>query len=93
MRGSEDWEVLWRDDQFDAAGDARLSADQALAFEGDHHVVDARRSDLEMSLHIGFGRWASVDLGIGPDEGEVLALLVGEAGRGRAIMVKQLIHC
>jgi hypothetical protein len=65
-----------------------LAPDQALAFECDHHLVDARRGDLEVPLHVGFGRRASIDLGIGPDEGEVLALLVGEAGRGLAISVK-----
>jgi hypothetical protein len=70
-----------------------LAPDQALAFECDHHLVDAWRGDLEVALHVGFGWWASIDLGIGPDEGEVLALLIGEAWRRPAILVKQLIHC
>lgn len=93
MRGSQDRQVLWGDKEFDASGDAGLTADQALALECDHHLVDARRGDLEVALHVGFGWWASIDLGIGPDEGEVLALLIGET-RGRpAIEVKKLIHC
>jgi hypothetical protein len=42
--------------------------------------VDGGCGDLEVPLHIGFGWWPSIDLGISPDEGEVLTLLVGEAG-------------
>lgn len=35
-----------------------------------------------MALQIGFGRWAAENLGIGVDEGEVLALLEREAQCG-----------
>jgi hypothetical protein len=31
---------VWVDEQFDAAGDARLASDQAGAFEGEDHLVD-----------------------------------------------------
>jgi hypothetical protein len=91
--GSQDWQVLGLDEQFDAARDAGLPSDQGQALESGDHLVDGWGGNVEVSLHVGFGRWASVDLGVGPDEGEVLALFVGEARRRRAIMVKQLIHC
>lgn len=93
LRGSEDWQRLGQDEKFDAAGEARLATDQAEAFEGEQHLVDAGRGDLEVPFHVGFGRWTSVDLGVGPDEGEVLALFLGEARRRPPPVVKQLIHC
>jgi len=40
--------------------------------------VNGRRSDSEEALHIGLGGWTSHDEGIGVDEGQILALLVGE---------------
>lgn len=36
--------------------------------------------DAEIALQVTLGRRPFVDLAIGPDEGEVLALLFGEAG-------------
>lgn len=36
--------------------------------------------DAEIALQVTLGRRTFVDLAIGPDEGEVLALLFGEAG-------------
>ncbi len=41
--------------------------------------MDGRRSDAEVTLHVGFGRGAAEDAGIGVDEGEVLTLPWGEA--------------
>ena len=37
------------------------------------------RADAEVALQIGFGGRATEDAGIGMDEGEILALLGGEA--------------
>ena len=54
--------------------------DEALAFEGDDHLVDGGRGDVEEVLQVALGRWAGVDLGVGPDEGEVLALPFGKGG-------------
>ena len=64
----------------DAAGDAGLSPDQARALQGEHHLVDGRRGDAEVTLQVGFGRGPAEHQGVGVDEGEVLPLLVGEAG-------------
>ena len=38
---------------------------------------------LEMALHVGFGRRPAEDAAIGVDEGQILALLLGEAGSRR----------
>ncbi len=37
--------------------------------------MDGRRRDLEISLHVGFGGRAAIDLGIGVDERQILTLL------------------
>ena len=47
--------VLGRNQHFDAARDAGLAADEALAFEGENHLVDGRRGDAEAALDVGFG--------------------------------------
>ena len=55
--------------------------------------MDRRRGDLEMALHVGFGGRLADDAGIGVDEGEVLALLIGEAGFARGVTdVGRMIH-
>lgn len=78
------WQVLGVDDQFNAASDAGSSTDQTGAFERQHHLVDRRRRDVEVALHVGLGRRASEHECIGMNESEILALLVGEAGRACA---------
>ena len=70
------------DPQDDASGDAWLAADEALAFESQDHLMDRRRGDAEVALHVGLGGRSSDHLGIGVDEGQVVALLGGEAGFG-----------
>ena len=65
-------------------GDARLSADEAVALEAEHHLVDRRRGDAEVTLHVGFGRRLSEHARIDVDEGQILALLFGEAIRAGA---------
>lgn len=67
-------------EEFNAACKARLPADQFSALEVEHHLMDGRRGDAEVALHVAFGRGASVDLTIGPDEGEVLALFSVKLG-------------
>jgi transposase len=70
-----------------------LSFDEAGALEGEHHLVDGRGGDLEMSPHIGFGGGPSEDAAVGVYEGQVLALGWGEAGSGgRSVLAKDLIH-
>jgi DDE superfamily endonuclease len=46
---SQQWQALGVDEQFDAAGDARSASDQAGALDGEDHLVDRRRCDLEMA--------------------------------------------
>lgn len=70
--------MLWGDEELNGAGSPGLTLDKAFGLQGEHHAVHAWRGDAEVSLHIGFGRWLAVELGIGVDEGEVLALCVGE---------------
>ena len=60
-------------------GDAGLASDQAIAFERDDHLMDRGWADAEVALHIGFGGWASEHARVGVDEGQILALLFGEA--------------
>ncbi len=72
--------MFWRDEHFDAARGPRLSTNEALAFEREHPLVDRRRADLEVSLHVGFGGRAAEHAGIRVDEGQILALLGSEAG-------------
>ena len=66
-------------EEFDASGDAGLTSDEAVSFEGDDHLVDRGRADAEVALHVGFGGRASEHVRVGVDEGQVLALLFGEA--------------
>lgn len=68
------------DEQLDAAGGAGLPSDQAGFLEGEDHLMDGRWGDAEIALQVAFGGRASVDLAVGPDEGEVLALLFSETG-------------
>jgi hypothetical protein len=77
----------------DAPWSSRLSSDEALSFEGEYHLMDRWRRDLEVALHVGFGGGASVDTGIGIDEGEILALFFGETGLARGVTgIGDLIH-
>ena len=72
------WQDFRVDEELDAARDAGFAGDPSLAFEGKHHLMDGGRGDGEESLHVGFGGWATDDERIGVDEGQILALLVGE---------------
>ena len=73
-----------RDEDVDASGDARLSRDEAVAFEAEDHLMDRRWSNAEMALHVGFGWGLAEDVRIDIDEGQILALLFGEAMRAGA---------
>ena len=73
-----------RNENIDAPGDARLSCDEAVTFEAENHLVDGRRADAEVSLHVSFGGRLTEHALIDADEGQILALLLGEAMRADA---------
>ena len=84
MEPLEDRQLVRRDEDADASGDARLACDEAVAFEGENHLVDRRWSDAEMTLHVGFGGSLVEHARIDVDEGQILALLIGDAMRAGA---------
>ena len=57
----------------------RATPNEAISFERHDHLVDRGRGDLKVALHIGLGGRASEHMRVGIDEGQVLALLFGEA--------------
>ena len=70
----------------DASGDAGLTSNEAVSLEGHDHLVDRGRADLKMALHVGLGGGPPEHVRVGVDEGQVLALLVGEAFPIRAAL-------
>ena len=56
----------------------RLSPDETGAFQGEHHLMYGGRADPEMALHVGLGRRPALDARVGLDEGQVLALPIGQ---------------
>ena len=60
-----------------------LPSDEACPFERQHHLVNRRRADAEILLHVGFGRRPAVQARVGVDERQILALL-GREGFCRA---------
>ena len=76
---AEEGQAFGGDQHLDTSRHSGLTADQAGAFQGQDHLVHGRRSDLEMALHVGFGRGTAMDAGVGINEGQVLALPVSEA--------------
>ena len=65
--------------ELDASGDARLASNESGALEGENHLVNRWWADAEMALHVGFGRSAPEHVRVRVDEGQILALLFGEA--------------
>ncbi len=76
---------MWRDEDLNGSRFSGLSCDKALAFEGENHLVDGGRRDLEMAALIGLGGWPFVDRRIGVNEGEILALLFAESRRRKGV--------
>ena len=70
LRGNQD---------LDASGDARLTLNEAVSLERHDHLMDRWWADLKVALHVGLGGWSSEHVRVGVDEGQVLALLLGEA--------------
>ena len=76
--GDEDRQGFGANQQRDASSGTWLALDEAQACEGEHHLMDRRRTDAEVVLHVCFGGWTAEHLGISMNEGQVLALLLGE---------------
>lgn len=76
--GREDGQGFGANKQLDASSDTGLAFDEAQACEGEHHLMDGRWADAEVVLHVCFGGWTAEHLGISVNEGQVLALLLGE---------------
>lgn len=74
--------MLRGNEEFDASGEAWLSADESGVVEVNDHLVDGGRADTKMALHVGFGRGLSEHMRINVDEGQILTLLFGEGLRG-----------
>ena len=73
--------MLWSNEELDASWCAWFSADEAGSLEIDDHLMDGGWGGLKMALDIGFGGSLSEDARIDVDEGQVVALLFGEALR------------
>jgi transposase len=55
-----------------------LPSDEASSFQRQHHLVNRRRADAEIFLHVGFGRGSPVQARLVVDKGQILPLLGGE---------------
>ena len=75
--------MFWINEHFDAAGDPRLPSDESCSFERQHHLVNRRRADAKILLHVGFGRRPAVQARVEVDKRQILALL-GREGFCRA---------
>jgi Winged helix-turn helix len=67
--------VFWVNEHFDAAGDPGLPSDEACSFERQHHLVNGRRADSKILLHVGLGWRPAVQARVQVDVGQILALL------------------
>lgn len=76
--------MFWCNEELDASGDAGFAADQSGPIEVEDHLMDRGRADTKVTLDVGFGGGPSEDTRINADEGQVLALLFGEALRDAA---------
>lgn len=78
----EFWQDFRVDAEADASSGAGRSADEALAFESKHHLVNGRGSDGEEALHVGLGGRSSHHQRISMNESQILTLLFGEGRFG-----------
>lgn len=73
--------MFWDNEKLDASGDTGLTANEAVSFERDDHLVDRGRADAEVALHVGLRGRTAEHVRIGVDEGQVVALFLGESRR------------
>lgn len=76
----EFWQYFRVDEQLDASGGCWFSGYPSISLEGQHHLMDGWWGDGEEALNVSFSGWAPDDKRISVNEGQVLALFVGEAG-------------
>ena len=65
-------------ENFETAGCPGGAAEQSPTFQGEHHLVDGWRGDCEESLYVELSGRASIDLGLGVNERQILSLSFGE---------------
>ena len=78
--------------QPDASGLPGGAFDQPRTVEIENHLVHCRRRDPEISLHVRLGGRPAVELRVGMNERQVLALPFGEPGPGGVTWRDSLIH-
>ena len=64
--------MFWCHEELNAPRRVGLASDQAISFARHDHLMDRRRADVEMALHIGLGRGTSEHVRVGVDEGQIL---------------------
>jgi transposase len=67
--------MFWINQDFDAARGPGLPSDESGAFERQHHLVNRRRGDAKVLLHVGFGWRPTMQPRVEVDERQILALL------------------
>jgi len=75
------WKVLAREQKPEGSALPRSSLNVAVGFECDDHLVNRRRADAKVPLHLGLGRRTTVDFAVVVNEGEILALFMRERFR------------
>jgi len=72
-------QVIRRDQESDGPCHPGSARDETLGLQGQNHLMHRRWCNLEVSLHVGLRRRASVELGVIENEREVPTLLWGKA--------------
>jgi len=67
------------DEELDASRLSRNATNEATSLKPDKHAVNARWGHQKEILDVGLGRGATLEQDVGVNEGEILALLVGES--------------
>jgi|SRR5580658_6977381 transposase len=74
--------MLRINEQFDAACGSRLPFDEPCSFERQHHLVNRRRTDAKILLHVGFGWRPAMQAHVEVNKRQILALLSREVFYG-----------
>jgi transposase len=67
--------VLRINEHFDAASGPWLSSDEPCSFQRQYHLVNGRRADAKVFLHVGFGWRPAVQARVEVNKRQILALL------------------